>query len=103
MVTVPGLPEFLEMRFNKLEEGVNAIAGLLHAAYKRVLSIVSGQVVRRDFFTCVDIEKVCGDAAALQTLFYLRKPREAAGLINALRRAAGGDPNLYFAVRPGYP
>jgi hypothetical protein len=103
MVTVPGLPEFLEMRFNILAEGFKEMAGLLHAANKRVISIVAGQEVRRDFITGVDIEKVCGDADALETLFYLRKPREAAGLINALRRAAGGDPNLYFAVRPGYP
>jgi hypothetical protein len=102
MVTVPGLSEFLEMRFNILAQGFKEMADLLHAENKSAVSIVL-QEARRDYISGVDLEKVGADADALETLFYLRKPAEAAGLIQALRKAAGGDPKLYFAVRPGYP
>ena len=91
------------MRFNVLADGFKDIADLLHAQKKKVIFIVIGQDRRLDYPTGVDLQRIAKDADAIETLFYNRHPREAAGIVRAIRKAAGSDINVYFAVRPGYP
>jgi hypothetical protein len=100
---IPGLAEYLDMRFNVLADGFKEVAELLHAEKKKVISIVMGQECRLDYLTGVDLQRVAKDADAIDIPFYNRHSREAAGIVRTIRKAAGRDINVYFAVRPGHP
>jgi hypothetical protein len=101
--SIPGLAEYLDMRFNVLADGFKEVAELLHAEKKKVISIVMGQECRLDYLTGVDLQRVAKDADAIDIPFYNRHSREAAGIVRTIRKAAGRDINVYFAVRPGHP
>jgi hypothetical protein len=100
---IPGLAEYLDMRFSVLADGLKDVADLLHAEKKKVISIVIGQERRFDYPTGVDLRRLARISDAVETLFYNRHPREAAGMVQAIHEAADRDVDVYFAVRPGHP
>lgn len=101
--SIPGLLEYLDMRFNVLADAFKDIADLLHAKKKKVIPLIIGQERRLDYLTGVDLQRVARNADAIEILFYNRHPREAASTVRAIHEAAGRDINVYFAVRPGHP
>ena len=101
--SIPGLAEYLDMRFSVLADGLKDVADLLHAEKKKVISIVIGQERRFDYPTGVDLRRLARISDAVETLFYNRHPREAAGMVQAIHEAADRDVDVYFAVRPGHP
>ncbi len=101
--SIPGLGEYLNMRFNVLADRFKDIAELLHDEKKRVIFLAIGQERRLDYPTGVDLKLIAKNSDAIETLFYNRHPQEAAGTVRAIHKAAGSNVNVYFAVRPGHP
>ena len=100
---VPGLAEYLDMRFDVLAGGLKEAADVLHAQKKQVISIIISQETRRDYATGVDLERLAKISDAMEILFYGRPAREAAAAVQAIRDGAAGDVKVYAAVRPGNP
>ncbi len=101
--TVPGLADYLEMRFSVLDDFFKDVAGILHAQNKKAHLIIIGQEERRHFLSGIDLQRQGQVADAVTALFYGRKPEEAPGIVRGIRRAAGVKSAVHFAVRPGYP
>ena len=103
IATIPGLVEYLQMRFDVLANCFADLAETLKAQNKRVIYIVIGQEQRLDYVTGMDLGQAGLHMDAIEVLFYKRKLAEAPGIVRRIRRATGKRPEVYFAVRPGYP
>jgi hypothetical protein len=100
---IPGLAEYFQMRFGVLSSGLADIAGILKAQGKRVIYIDIGQEERLNYMSGLDLEQAAASMDAIEMLFYQRKLSEAPGIVRRIRSATGNKPQVYFAVRPGYP
>jgi hypothetical protein len=103
LARVPGLAEYLDMRFNVLADGLKEAADVLHAEKKKVISIIISQETRLDYATGVDLERLAKISDAIEILFYGRPAREASAAVQAIRDGAAGEVKVYAAVRPGNP
>lgn len=103
IATIPGLEEYLKMRFDVLANCFSDIAETLKAQNKRVIYIVIGQEQRLNYLTGIDLRQVGLHLDAIEVLFYKRKLAEAPGIVRRIRRATEKRTEVYFAVRPGYP
>lgn len=101
--SVSGLDDYLEMRFAVLENLFKDVVGILHARDKKAYLIIIGQEERRHYLSGIDLQSMGQVADAVTALFYARKLEEASEIVRGIRRAAGANTAVHFAVRPGFP
>ena len=103
IATIPGLAEYLQMRFEVLANCFAEVTETLKAQDKRAIYIVIDQEQRLNYMRGLDLVQVGSHMDAIEVLFYHRKLADAPGIVRKIRRATGNIPEVYFAVRPGYP
>jgi hypothetical protein len=103
VATIPGLAEYLQMRFDVLTNALASVAEILKAQNKQLIYIAMGPEQRFDYLAGLDLRQAAAHMDAVEVLFYHRKLGEAPGIMKRMRSATEGKPAIYFAVRPGYP
>lgn len=100
---VPGLAEYLNVRFDVLSAAFEELAAVLHEKNKRAIYLLINHEQPREYLTGIDVCRIATATDAIETLFYARAPNEAAAVMAKLRKSIGQDRRIYFAVRPGFP
>ncbi len=109
---IPGLADYLEMRFIVVDACVREITGFLHAHNKKVIMIgpdqertytTGAQLTRLEYPTGFDLQRVGRQVDAVNFLMYEQKADEAPKVVQKIRSATGRKTAAYFAVRPAYP
>jgi len=112
---IPGLAEYLEMRFAVVDRCIGQVGELLRSQKKKV--IVTGpdqertyttgaQLARLEYSTGVDLQRVGRQVDAFEFLLYEQNAgegREAREFVQKIHGAPGRETAVYFAVRPAYP
>jgi hypothetical protein len=99
--SVPGLGDYLEVRFTTIRDCLAEISDILRAKKKKVIYL--GYDQRRSYVEGVDMHLIEKLVDVVEFTFYGKKAEDAPQAVQNIRRATGANTPVYFAVIPGYP
>ena len=100
--SIPGLTDYLQVRFGILEHCLSEVAAAVHTHKKKVIYMIMRDRFP-DYTAGIDLGKLARHVDAIEYLFYARRPEQAPQVVREIRTAAGTNVNVYLIVRPGHP
>jgi hypothetical protein len=102
LASVPGLADYLEVRFGSLENCFKEVAAAVREHKKKVIYMIMGD--RFPNYTAgIDLARIAAHADSIEFLFYGRRPEQAPAAVRNIHSATKRNAEIYLVVRPGYP